>query len=252
MKKSAIRPFLLTLMLLSLGFLVACGTNEPTQEDALSELEAIADANGDIEISLDIRFTPDSSELRTAYYEYQLKNFQATTPKGKTLEGLILLPEGFEEIKVSFQNVKLRGKVTHINGNKVFSGFVIANGGGLGVVPLMAYREGTSIQAPNAGNTSFQMNAEFVKRDDGIIAMVTRNQQGSLLSLISEDLGLQNKRSKQQVQLELTAQIDGLISQEEAQITLDNGIKFTASVVGHVYVQEIPSGLKVKTNDDAF
>ena len=228
MKNQTILPFLLTLMLLSPGFLVACGTNEPIQEDALSELEAIADANGDIEISLDIRITPDSSQLSVAYYQYKLTNFQSTTPKGKNLEGIILLPEGFEEVKVTFQNAKLRGRVTKLSGEKIFSGFVVSDNSGLGIVPLLAYKEGTSFKAADSGSTSLQISADLARRNDDVSAMVARNENGVILSLIaSEDLSLQENLRQQpgQLEIEQTATY-GFFTQGEAAITLDNGIKF--------------------------
>ncbi len=232
-KRATIRNLVVGLSLLLMSLLAACST-EAIPEDAFSELEAIADANGDIEFDLDIQLLQESSEssLSPQYYVITLQDFKATTPKGKSLEGIIGLPQGSE--LNNLEQAKVRGKVTKLNDQKLFSGFVIANGGGLGIVPLIAYPEGANFNTGKKLDEAFSSNAEFVKREDGLIVMVTRSQEAVLMSIISEDLGFDNRRTKEQVQLQLTAQIDGLVSQAEAAITLDNGIKFSAGVSGYV------------------
>ena len=92
-KRVTIHNLVIGLSLLLISLLVACST-EVIPEDAFNELEAIADANGDIEFDLDIQLLQESSEssLSTLYYVITLKDFKAATPKGKSLEGIIGLP----------------------------------------------------------------------------------------------------------------------------------------------------------------
>jgi len=230
--------FIAITVILSLSFLVACGTTESVQEDALSELEAITTEGADIEVTLSIQLQPKANLSTTQLPEADVEwtYFTGTTPKGKKIKGIILLAEDLASLNLQqlgnfeIQDLKVRGKVTSLNGIKVFSGFYTNSNKAIG--SLIAYNATENLNTfDNEATSSFEAKAELVTRN-GSTVMLARAKDGIIMSLISEDLGLADGVTKEDVTVELMAQIDGFVSQGSANVTLPGLGKVNVKVVG--------------------
>lgn len=221
----------LALIFMSLIF-SACGSAQSVASDAVAELEQIANGRGEIEMTLDIQLKQLKGAAQSPGSGAEWRLFTGITPKGKTLEGIIVLERSGNALgNFEIQDLKVRGKVTKVKGQRVFSGFYSKGNNAAGV--LLAYNPGETFDAPKAKTLAgrFAANAEFLTHGASTF-MVARGKHGVVLGILSEDLGFSTSPGKETVELELRAELDGFIGQGTATLALPGFTPLNALVVG--------------------
>ena len=116
-------------LMVSLFLVVSACANSPTPSDtggsALEELEALQNADGEIDVVLKLR-RPLASSMQLAFTRLDWSNLylEGETPKGRRVKGLVLPYLESQAFNLSNDSVGLHGKISSVQGKKVFLGFL--------------------------------------------------------------------------------------------------------------------------------
>lgn len=131
------RTLLIAILALSLSLLNACGITPQAASDPIDDLGSLADANGDLEATLEIVSLGSSGTSPTAQVNRNAVHSQLNyeeikvTYKGKIIRGVSLSPgtPGSQVLAALApgDRVKVQGRVRSVKGVPVFSGLMIGD-----------------------------------------------------------------------------------------------------------------------------
>jgi hypothetical protein len=184
-----------TCLLLCLALIACSSDSATTRGSAFSELEALADSNGDFEVELSVTTSPGESRisLNNNFEEVKVTVFSAETPRGRTLQGIALAGPTTSNLSLNFTKISFRGNLTQLQGHRVALGFLKYDGldgeatAESSYLPSFLYLAADDWEAPTALTTTLTDSVRYrlIEGADGPAITARGSEAGIVLAYTS-------------------------------------------------------------------